>query len=821
MIKIAVAIGHSAESKTWKNRSFTWEAFTGKLRDARVTHERYSDYMAMPKAEQSRIKDVGGYVCGYLNGGRRGKANVMYRSALTLDLDFAPYSFWDTFVLLWECAAVLHSTHKHSKETPRYRLIIPLDREVTPDEYVAIARKVASVLGIEYFDPTTFDTNRLMFWPSVSKDGEYIFEEQQGEPLCADAVLKQYRNWKDISEWAFSEKVAEQVHAERGRKQEDPLVKNNIVGFFCNAYDIHTAISEFLPDVYEPAGEGRYTYVQGSTASGLVTYDDVFAYSHHGTDPASGELCNAFDLVRIHKFGDADEAGKISKSYKLMSDFCRTLGPVKKEIAQNVVRDFSEYIEKEPDFDDDPYERELRTKQGKRKANAAGDAPESSEDWLELMDVDKFNKYENSAHNITLVLRNDQHLAGRLRRDLFSHKKFTVDAFPWQGETDTYPRVLCDTDYSGIRNYIERRYRITSPPKIDDAIDLELNRNSFHPVRDYFDSLTWDGIARIDTLLIDCFNASDNAYTREVSRKWLVAAVARVMEPGCKFDTVITLVGEEGTRKSSFFRKLGREWFSDSFTTVNGKEAYEQLLGKLIIEIAEMSAFDKAESVQIKHFITKQTDSFRPAYGREIKDYPRQCVFTATSNNRTFLRDQEGNRRFWPIDVRLKAKTSGRLDPMSRKFDDMIPQIWAEAVTLWRLGEPLILSNEAELIADAERAGHVEQDARKGMIEEYLNLEVPAGWEDMPLEVRQGYLSDPDAYKGRKKIELHKRKHVCTAEIWCECFGKKKEDLNRRNSMELNSIMRTMPGWTQRTNMYYFPIYGSQRYYEYTGEQNI
>lgn len=816
MIKIAVAIGRSAEAKQWKNRSFFWTDFVNRLRRPQPTHERYSEYLAMSKREQGKVKDVGGYVCGYLNGGRRGKTNVMYRSALTLDLDFAPYDLWDTFIMLWGCAAVLHSTHKHSRETPRYRLIVPLDREVTPDEYVAIARKFAASIGIEYFDPTTFDTNRLMFWPSVAKDGEYIFEEQAGEPLCADKILGMYRDWKDISEWAFSKKVKDRVSTELGRKQEDPLTKNNIVGQFCNAYDIHAAIEEFLPDVYEPAGEGRYTYLQGSTASGLVTYDDVFAYSHHGTDPASGELCNAFDLVRVHKFGSADEEGSSTKSYKLMSEFCRTLGPVKKEIARGIIdRDFEGYVKRGPDAGDGSYEAVPPRKPAPvEKANAAGDAPETSDDWLELMRIDRTGKYENTAHNITLVLRNDTRLAGRFRYNSFSGEGYAVSPFPWDNEASAYPRTLDDMDSACLRNYMERVYGIASPPKIDDGVVVELNGGSFNPVKDYFNSLEWDGVARIDTLLAECFNAADNIYTREVSRKWLVAAVARVMTPGCKYDTIISLVGEEGTRKSSFFRKLGGEWFSDSFTTVSGKEAYEQIIGRLIVEIAEMSAFDKAESVQIKHFVSKQEDRFRPAYGHRVRNFKRQCVFVATSNNRTFLRDQEGNRRFWPVDVRLKAKTSGRLDPMSREFDALIPQIWAEAVAMWRLDEPLILSNEAELIADAERAGHVELDARRGMVEDYLNMDVPEDWADRTSEARIFYMEEPEKYKG----VVYKRKYICIAEIWCECFGKRKEDLDYRRSRELTSIMRTMPGWTQRSELRRFPVYGPQRYYEYTGE---
>lgn len=816
MIKLSVAVGRSAEARQWKNRTFVWAEFVDRLRKPQVTHERYADYMAMSKAEQGKIKDVGGYVCGYLNGGRRRLTDVMSRSALTLDLDFAPAYFWDLVTMTYECAAVLHSTHKHSTETPRFRLIIPLDREVTPDEYSAIARRVAKQLDIEYFDPTTFDVNRLMFWPSVAQDGEYVFEEQEGEPLCADRVLGSYRNWRDVSEWAFSGKEIGEIDRERKKKQEDPTTKNNVVGYFCNAYDIHQAIAEFLSDVYEPAGENRYTYVQGSTTGGLVTYDDLFAYSHHGTDPASGMTCNAFDLVRIHKFGHAETEAEKKRTYNQMADFCLTLGPVRKIAARSMVRDYDEYRERKPDFDGDPYEKRKPAPK-KKPATAAGDAPEDDRDWREQLDVDRNGKLENTANNVTLILRNDPRLANRLRQNTFSEKRFIMDAFPWHAGSGSYPCLMRDVDYAGLRSYIERVYGISAPQKIDDAVQLELERNQFHPVRDYFNSLEWDGVPRIDRLLIDCFNAEDNVYTREVSRKWMVAAVNRVMDPGCKYDTVVTLVGEEGTRKSSFFRKLGRDWFTDSFTTVTGKEAFEQIQGKLVVEIAEMSAFDKAESVQIKHYITKQVDSFRPAYAREVKDFSRQCVFVATSNNRTFLRDLEGNRRFWPIDVHLKAKTGGRIDPMSDEFDALIPQLWAEAVALWRLGEPLTLSNEAELLADAEREGHVETDARRGMVEEFLNSEVPENWDEMAAEARADFIDDPESFRARTRSPMQRRTRICLAEIWCECFGKRKEDLVKRESMGLAAIMRTIPGWRLSAKTGRFKQYGKQRYYEYTG----
>lgn len=203
-------------------------------------------------------------------------------------------------------------------------MIIPLDREVSQEEYQAIARKVAGDLNIDLFDRSTFDVNRLMFWPSVSSDMEYYFEFQDGPFLEADYILGLYNDWHDTSEWPTATDSTD-VIMQAIKKQEDPEDKKGIIGVFCRTYTIQEAIETFLSDVYTPAGEGRYTYINGSTAAGLIIYDDKFAYSHHGTDPAGGRLCNAFDLVRIHKFGHLDigkeKEDKDKKSFKAMEEF--------------------------------------------------------------------------------------------------------------------------------------------------------------------------------------------------------------------------------------------------------------------------------------------------------------------------------------------------------------------------------------------------------------------------------------------------------------------------------------------------------------------
>lgn len=319
--KLTIAVGRSRREKDWKNKEMTWGQFLDRLRQTTYTGETVDEYKKLPKADRDNIKDVGGFVGGALKGGRRLLRTVTWRQLLTLDADFAGPGLWDKVAILLDCACCAYSTHSHTPETPRLRLVIPLSRPVSPDEYPAIARRIAADIGIDLFDDTTYEPHRLMYWPSTPKDGEYVFELQDGPWLDADAVLARYPDWQDVSYWPESSRTRE-TRKKAAEKQGDPCAKNGLIGAFCRTYTVTEAIETFLSDVYAPCDTpGRYTYLPGSSTAGLVVYDeDRFAYSHHGTDPASGKLCNAFDLVRIHKFGERDEdAGHNTPTVKLPS----------------------------------------------------------------------------------------------------------------------------------------------------------------------------------------------------------------------------------------------------------------------------------------------------------------------------------------------------------------------------------------------------------------------------------------------------------------------------------------------------------------------
>ena len=778
---LSIAVGSSARSKVWKNKKMLWSEFVERLSIPVVTAETMSEFMQASKIDRGRIKDVGGYVSGHLRKGQRSPRNVAFKQVLTLDIDFAHSDFWVDFQIQYDNAAVLHATHSHTEKDPRYRLLMPVDRELSPVEYEACARYVAGELGIELFDNTTFEVNRLMFWPSTPKDVEYYFELQDGEFLDADEILSNYVDFTDSSEWATARHVDERIKG-LADKQETPTEKKGIVGAFCRTYGIEEAIAEFLSDVYVPAKEGRYTFCGGSTVAGVVVYDNTFTFSHHGTDPTGGKLCNSFDLVRLNKFGVLDENNSGAKSFKAMEEFARRDKKVNRTIASEKLTE-ARYSFSAIDDED------------------ALEVTESDLDWAEQLETDSKGRYLSTSNNIDLILSNDKHLKGAFKFNTFANKKYVCYGLPWR-KIDK-PEPMRTVDFSGIRNYIEGVYGIASMQKIDDSLALVFERNSYHPIRDYLGSLTWDGQTRVDNILIDYFGTPDDIYHREAIRKMLVGAVARVTVPGIKFDLVLTLVGEQGTGKSTLVHKLGRGWSTDTFMTVHGKEAFEQLFGSWLVEMAELSGLRKAEAESIKHYISKQEDTFRPAFGRTTETYKRQQVFIGTTNNLDFLSDPTGNRRFMPVRITAERAKKSIFDMSDFEID----QIWAEAVCMFKAGEKLYLSEEANLLATEEQLQHSQVDERSGIVSEFLNTLLPDSWDELDVFSRQAYLDDP-------KDGTVQREFVCIPEIWCECLGLPKNQMDRYKTRAINDIMKTFPEWERTKSTKRFSGYGIQKYYK-------
>ncbi len=772
-----IALGNSRKTKTWKNKPVLWSELLDRLENTTRTPETVAEYKAMGRNRQSEIKDVGGFVGGFCNNGSR--SDIRFRSVLCLDADFADGELWDDWGLLFGHAAAVYSTHKHTVEKPRLRLVVPLARNVDPDEYQAIGRRVAATLGIDKFDDTSYQPQRMMYWPSTSQDGAYFFDYVDADFLDPDAVLATYHNWRDVSSWPMSSRVAEVVK-KTAAKQKDPLTKSGLVGAFCRAYTIQEAIETYVP-AYQPCDEpGRYTFTEGSTAAGVVVYEDKFTYSHHATDPASAQLVNAWDLVRLHQFHELDDGidpdTPITSrpSYKAMADLAAADERVKAQIVADRMAEADADFEVLPDEDD----------------------------WRKKLKITEKGGIASTIENVVVILNGDPLLAGRVALDLMANNIVALASLPWRSVTGSSQWV--DSDDAALRYYLERKYGLSGKDKIFDAVNVVALQNSFHPVKEYLESCEWDGVKRVDTLLVDYMGAEDNEYTRTVTRKVMAAAVARIYRPGCKFDNMLTLRGAQGLGKSSFIGLLGGQWFSDTLTTVQGKEALEQIQGVWIMEVGELAGMRKAEVEAIKLFLSKRSDRYRPAYGRRLQEFPRQCIFIGSTNESQFLRDTTGNRRFWVVDTPN--------EPLKDFWEELTPEtvrlIWAEAVALYKAGEPLYLSKDMEKIAREVQETYEEENPQVGIVAAYLERKLPADWPTMDLYDRRQWLQG--SAEGTEE-----RRTVCSLEIWAEALGQSPDKLDRYAGKDVRDIMAKLPEWKHKGNAKITAgPYGRQRYFE-------
>lgn len=786
---IDLATAHSRIAKKWRNRHWLWSELLQRCSETKRTGETAAEYARMSKEEQSNVKDVGGFVGGYLSGGIRKNANVMYRTVATLDIDYGTVNVWDDFTMAFGFAAMIYSTHKHSSKTPRYRLVFPLSRQVSPAEYEPLCRKIAAEIGIDLFDDTTYELPRLFYWPSTSKDADFVFDYQDGPACDVDAILSQYVDYKDVSAWPLSSREGD-VIAHEIKKQGDPTEKPGVIGAFCRAYSIEDAIDNFLSDKYEKTGhDGRYTYKLGSVAGGLVCYEGKFAYSHHETDPASKQLCNAFDLCRVHLFGAQDEGSRAldvtrKPSYAAMQEFAAKDKAVKllmaRERAQAAADDFDGLDDAElPEDYNDEWKAELEyTKSGKLLCNIA---------------------------NIILILENDPALAGHIVHDLFTGMDSAKDGLPWNKNANQWT----DTDDANLRVWLEKHYDITGKEKIADALTAVLTRHSYHPIRDYLSGLTWDGVPRLDRIIIDYMGAEDSELNRAMSRKHFVAAVARVFNPGCKYDYCLIMSGAEGIGKSTLLRVMGGKWFNDSITTLEGKEGMEQLRRAWMVELGELSSIKRSDVEQVKAHLSKQVDIYRAAYARRVLEHPRQCVFCGTTNEALFLKGDTGNRRFWVIPVVAELRKYRDWSEAIRRDRD---QLWAEAVHYYKQGEPLYLSEELEAQAKQRQQDFNDDndDPIVAMLDKYLNTLLPVNWDTMDIQARRSYLRDPDPLQAEGTV---KRDKVCAAEFICEQLGKDMADKDYKYlCRRVSKMIGDRPEWERvSSTKHAAKLYGTQR----------
>lgn len=778
-----ISVANNKSSKNWKNIELSWADFVSRCTTCRRTGETVREYDEMTKAQRDLRKDVGCFVGGEIDAGRRINQNIKYRTLLCLDADHARADFRQQVQgFFHNTRLVAYTTHSHRPDAARWRLVFPLNRQVTVEEYEPLARLVANRMGLEYFDPTSYEFSRLMYWPSASDDGAFDTLVQEGEPLDADHWLNFYEenwgsDWHDTSNWPLAPEEKKRRVRKIG-KMSDPTQKKGIVGHFCRSYTISEAIEAFIPDAYDMVTPERWTFTHGSTSGGMVVYDnDLFAYSHHATDPVSGREVNAWDLVRLHKFGHLDHDAKPNAapaslpSYKAMEELARADEKVRAEMSRSLLDSFDD-VEKE------------------------------EMEWVSRLERNKRDKVMCTLANVRLVWNHDPALRDVVAHDVYANEYPVLRDLPWRKKEEQ--RLWCDTDDLQLRVYLNDKYGMDIKREtIYDATISFIRSKKIHPVKDFIRREKWDGVKRIDSVFIDYLGAEDNEYTRAATRLFFRGAVARVMRPACKFDYCFVLSGRQGIGKSTLLQKLGGSWYTDSVTSLVGKDAVVQIQGKWIVEFSEAQATTRAENDNLKAFITRTSDKIRLPYGRQVEDLPRKCVFVTTTNESIVLKDRTGGRRFLMISCGAKSYT-----PLP---DDLISQLWAEALADYEehgldLTMPENLMEQARALQEASTEG----SEKAGLVEGFLDTELPEVWADLDPDEKRGFFNGTSLLQteGQKTI---RRTEVSAIEVFCECFNRDRGSMTNKDAREINAIMQHTLGWRRSTSKKRIKGYGIQR----------
>lgn len=795
--QLNVVVGNSRKATVWNPLTLTVSELYTRLETPMRGTETLAEYLALSKADQDGKKDIGGFVGGRLSAPRRKADNVIDRCVVTLDFDTIPPFGTDKVLSALDAqdyGYCVYSTRKHRPEAPRLRIVVVTDRVMTVDEYDAVSRRLAADIGISMADPTTFEASRLMYWPSCSADGEYVFKYKDAPFMSVDKVLATYTDWHN---WAERPQVPGAINYQKlAVRQGDPETKPGLIGAFCRVYDIYGAMDTFLPGIYDPVDNDprRYTYLNGSTTGGAIVYDGgKFLYSHHATDPCGGRLVNAADLVRLHKFGHMDANAAIDTpvnklpSYKAFLDFAGS----DKQVATLQIRE--RY---------DAGQQEFVGLGGSATPTVNGEATAEDPDaWIAKLAANKNGTIKPTIDNVRIILENDPLLKGKFALNQFAGRGEVLGVLPW--DESGKRRLWSDTDNNGLYWYMESRYDITKRGNIDAALDLHAATHAFNEVQDFLNGLTWDGTPRLDTLFIDVLGAEDTEYNRVVTRKIFTAAVARAMNPGCKFDCMLILCGRQGWGKSTIINRMSCGWLNDSIRTFEGKEASELLQGVWLVEIAELEAFRQADVSRIKQFLSLQVDRYRAAYGRHAKEQPRSCVFFGSCNQMDILRDTTGNRRFWPIDIDIipRKKTVWELT------DEDVRQVWAEAKARWVMGEKLYLTEEQDKLATAVQEAHREISPKEGPIARFVADEIPVDWQKWNIDRRRDWRAG--ATQG--EIQTVPRDRICAIEVWCELYNGNQKDFRQTDAREINNILAKMPGLVRAKSAIQCGPYGAQR----------
>lgn len=642
----------------------------------------------------TRKSDLPGWSPGVYRENRRCEDNVERLHAVVFDDDVSPTDWADTRVFWFGIAGgFIHTSFRHTPESPRYRAGLWLDRAVDGDEYRLIHAYVAErcvaaghPVGVQASDPA-----RFWYWPGAAPGAEYLFDCHPGPPLCANRIIAE---------------LANAGHVAASHNGDFRPAASVTEAFLARAF-IHAGWFIRIIDDNRMAvrcpWEAEHTTGQTGDTSTVI-----FAAREGATLGAfwcSHEHCRERDsraAMRVLPAGAKERA---------QADMPVADAPSVEPAPRPRVQGYAPHHSCPPWIE------------GHRDTAWCQD--------LRLGRSGEATVVLSTLANAELILRNDPCVRDAIWLDQFANQIVLARRPGWRLDErrgEEFPRHIRDADDIDVAIWLEREWGIAlSPKRVHDAVVGVAEANARHPAREFLDSLSWDNEPRLDVWLAAYLGADDNAYTSAVGAAWLVSVVARIYRPGCKADAVLLLEGAQGVGKSTALRTLaGSEvGFTDEVDSVGSKDAGMQIQGVGIIELSELDALSRAETARTKAWISRTDDRFRVPYGRTVQTFPRQCVFAGTTNHEDPLRDETGNRRFWPVHVRRVL-----LDLVAR---DRL-QLWAEAVARFRDGSPWWLDRDAEALAADEQEARRETNAWEEVLAREL---VGRGYDDDGLELSE------------------------------------------------------------------------------------
>lgn len=675
----------------------------------------------------------------------RSDANLINRTLIALDFDKINVDA-ETFKKavhdeLAEFSYYLYPTKRNTPENPRYRLILKPDRPFTRWEHKPLIRELETRIGIKTGDNANETWSQMNGLPVAIGITEAEFRqttvENHGKPYPITVAPE-----------IEPEKPQRIMDAEAG--QVEPIPKEKLYAVMENY-------------VSKESNRGYLTDYMKFISPLMVIVKSV--------QIGEIDIQDAETFITMLGCGDAEWAeDNIKKLHENLKTNVRT--------EQTFMEKFDYYGEvRNLDSTLTEYAKEM-----------------GLSDWKENLIRNKREPYNviRNIKNLELMILHDENLKDILMYNEFSQVVEKSKMFPWE---QSYNQQLTDDDLGEMKIYLSKKYGVEYGK--ENLLDVTLSvakRSSFHPIKSMIERTPWDGVKRAETMFIDYLGTDDNEYMRLVAKKWLVGAISRIYTPGIRFEIVPVVTGKQGAGKSTLASKLGGEFFSDDLKDMKSKDSKEFLLGSWIIELGELSAMRKSETEEIKSFISTRKDRYRPSYGRITNNYPRTCVFIATSNDNHYLKDMTGARRFFPVPV----------DAHERKKDvftmdaNTVQQIWAEAFTFYNAGETCYFSKEEEAtLAEPYRDDATEEDMMKTDVLEYLNILIPDNWNSFRLSEKRNYIQSVMENIPVANYGTNEREHITVKEILSELLqlDPSKYNHNNTDSKKVNTIMNNLPEW--------------------------